>query len=82
MFAGGGLLGNAFDDPAPDAPAVAGQIAAAENDLRQALEAGGDFDVPTGRVIDGAPETVTAGDLMADLDADDDFLGALDVCKA
>jgi hypothetical protein len=74
-------LGNAFDDPSPTSPAVKLQMEAAENDLRQAVDADGDFAVPTGRMIDGDPETISAADLLADLDADDDFISALDVCK-
>lgn len=74
-------LGDAFDDPSPAAPAVANQTAALENDLRAAFDRGEDLLVPTGREIDGAAELVSARDLFDDMDADQDFLGALDVCK-
>lgn len=86
MFGDGGRaeagLGDAFDDPSPTAPAVMRQMDAAENDLRRALEDGLELEVPTGREIDGEAELMSAADLLADLDADADFLGALDVCKA
>ncbi|ETW10875.1 hypothetical protein ATO8_19799 [Roseivivax marinus] len=82
MFAAEAGLGDAFDDPSPTAPAVAGQAEAAENDLRAALAEGLELRVPTGRTIDGEPETLDAAELLEDLDADTDFLGALDVCKA
>ncbi|WP_417244361.1 hypothetical protein, partial [Celeribacter sp.] len=75
-------LGDGFDDPSPTAPAVLRQMEAAENDLRRAIAEGLELEVPTGREIDGAAELLSAADLLDDLDADADFLGALDVCKA
>lgn len=70
-----------FGDPSPSAPEVKGQVSAAENALRDAIQRGEDFDIPTGRLIDGAPEVLRASDVMAELDADDEFLGVLNVCK-
>jgi len=76
-----GAADDLFGDPSPAAPEVRGQISAAENALREALARGEDFELPTGRLIDGAPEVMTASDVLADLDLDDEFLGVLNVCK-
>lgn len=80
MFSTGGA--DLFGDPSPATPEARAQSDAAENVVRAALDAGEDFQVPTGRLIDGEPEMVSAADVLADLDADDDFLGVLDVCKS
>lgn len=76
-----GAADNLFGDPTPTAPEVKGQVSAAENSLREAIARGEDFDLPTGRLIDGAPEIMRASDVLADLDMDDEFLGVLNVCK-
>ncbi len=81
MFAADARLGDAFDNPAPDSPAVAAQLDAADNELRRALAEEGDLFLPTGRIVDGEAEVISAGDILADLDADDNFLEILNVCK-
>ena len=48
-----GAANDMFGDPSPTAPEVKGQISAAENAIREALARGEDFDLPTGRLIDG-----------------------------
>lgn len=80
MFSDAGR--NLFDDAAASTPEALAQLEAAENAVRAALDAGEIFDVPTGRMVDGEPEVIAAADVLADLDADDNFLGALDVCKS
>lgn len=77
-----GAANDLFGDPTPTAPEVKGQISAAENSLREAMARGEDFDLPTGRLIDGEPEIMRASDVLADLDLDDEFLGVLNVCKS
>lgn len=74
-------LGRSFDDPGVDAPEVAAQAEAAENELRAAMAAGEDLFLPTGREIDGEPEIMSGADLFGDLDTDKDFLEILNVCK-
>jgi hypothetical protein len=86
MFADTGRVGDGaaldlFGDPSPSAPEVVGQVSAAENALREALARGEDFSIPTGRMIDGAPEVLTLSDVMGELDGDTEFLGVLNVCK-
>jgi hypothetical protein len=74
-------LGDAFDDPSPTSPAVAAQLDAADNELRRGLAENGDLFLPTGRIIDGEAEVISAADILADLDADTSFLEILNVCK-
>jgi len=74
-------LGDAFDDPSPTSPAIAAQVDAADNELRRGLAEGADFFLPTGRIVDGEAEVISAEDILADLDADDNFMEILNVCK-
>lgn len=78
-------LGEAFSDPSPEAPAVAAQVSSAENAVREALEAGENFEFPTGLTRKEGdslvPEMMSAREVIEDLDADADFLKALEVCK-
>lgn len=84
--AGAAGLGQIFDNPKWDAPEVLAQVEVAERDLLADLDGGLELDVPTGRTVeaeDGTPtaETVSARDLLDDLDDDTDFLESLNVCK-
>jgi len=78
-------LGEAFSDPAPEAKAVAAQVSSAENTIREALDAGEEFEFPTGVTTKEGeslvPEMMSARDVVDELDADADFLAALEVCK-
>lgn len=74
-------LGDMFDNPKMSDTGVAAQIDAADNELRRALAENGDLFIPTGRIIDGEAELISATDILGDLDADDNFLEVLNVCK-